>query len=122
MSVEEEINSEMIDVNTEKDVVEVVKLLTHLDEDLPLKTQIDNPMLMSVIDTLTDNLIIDKDKKQYKLPKTYQTLNSFRVWYRINMVSDKRKGRLEVIEALRTLRDYVQSRMDKALGKNKNEN
>lgn len=121
MSVENELNKDMIDVNTEKDVVEVVRLLTELDKNLPMKTQIDNPMLMSVIDTLRDNLIIDEDKKQFKLPKTYQTLKNFTIAYRVNMVSYKRKSRSEFIEALRTLRDYAQSKTDKLLGKKQNE-
>ena len=105
---------EMIDIDTEKDVVQVIKLLTTLDEDLPLKTEIDNPLLMTIIDVQVDNL---KDK----LPASYQTANAFRTWLRVNNVSNKRKGRLEVIEALRTLREYAQTRLNKVMGNRNSE-
>lgn len=111
MSVEEEVKENLIDVNIEEDVIKVIQLLTKNDENLPLKTEIDNPLLMTAIDVLTDNI-------EKKLPDSYKTANSFRQWYRINMVSKNRKSRQELIEALRTLRDYANTRMNKWLGRN----
>jgi len=111
MSVEKELKKDLIDMNLEEDVIKVIQLLAQKDEHLPLKTEIDNPMLMTAIDVLTDNL------KNRGLDNSYNTLDSFRTWYRLNMVSSKRKGRNEIIEALRTLREYSATKLNKWLGK-----
>lgn len=112
MSVEKEISDDLHDMNLEEDVVKVVQLLTTHDANLPLKTEIDNVMLMTTLDVLTDNL-----KDNEKMNQAYKTLNAFRNWYRVNAVSGNRQSRKEVIEALRTLREYSATRLSKWLGK-----
>lgn len=114
MSVAKDVEENLIDVNVEEDVIKVIQLLTKNDKDLPLKTEIDNPLLMTSIDVLTDNL-------KGKLPKSYATADAFRTWFRINMVSKNRKSRAELIEALRTLRDYANTRLNRWLGRTGNE-
>lgn len=118
MSVEKEMKKDLIDINLEEDVIKVIQLLAQKDDHLPLKTDIDNPLLMTTIDILCENLENKKNSKDELIfPSSVATLNGFRNWYRINMVSHKRKGRSEIIEALRTLREYTASKLNRWLGK-----
>jgi len=111
MSVEkgfsELLNHDLQNLNTK-----VIELLAQLDKNLALKTEIENPELLAFYKTCAIYL------KERGLKKSSDTLNNMIKYYLIYMVSKKRKGRLEIIEALKALRENMTSNMSKLLGKN----
>jgi hypothetical protein len=68
-------------------------------ENLELKTEINNPIRISILDTLSESL------KNLKFEKSHNILSSFLLWYRINMVSHKRLSRKEIIKGIIGLKE-----------------
>ena len=62
-----------------------------IDKNLPLHTEINDPVLMSVLDTLS------MQAKELNYNRTYRVLRRLRIWYRINMVANKRKREEAII-------------------------
>jgi hypothetical protein len=68
-------------------------------QDIELKTEINKPIVISILDTMAENL------KNLKFEKSHNVLNTFLIWYRINMVSHKRLSRKEVIKGIIGLKE-----------------
>lgn len=90
---------------------EVIKLLAQKDKHLPLKTDIENPEYLAMYKTCAIYL----KKKDLKLSS--EILNTMINYYMLYRVSKKRKGRTEIIEALKVVRDALHSTGNKLLGK-----
>jgi len=99
---------------------EFSKLISELinDSNIELKTEIPNPIVMSILDTLGDYL----EAKQLK--NTSAFLKTFLFWFRTNMISFQRKSRTEYIKALNSLytaqeneKEKEQKLLNKLLGK-----
>jgi hypothetical protein len=67
---------------------------------IDLKTEIDNPKALSVI------MLISKYLNRIKYHKSSLALQKWKEFYVNYMVSDKRKGRKEVVEVLKALAIY----------------
>lgn len=110
MSIEQNfkelLNQDLQNLNTE-----VIKLLAQKDKNIPLKTDIENPEFLAFYKTCAVYL----DQKGLK--DSAKILNSIILYYMLYRVSHKRKGRLEIIEALKTVRDALQSTGNKLLGR-----
>lgn len=78
---------------------QIVKLLTELDANLPMKTEIPNPPKLVLMKTLAIYL------KAKKLNEPAEILESIIKYLLIYMVSKKREGRREVIEIIKGIRD-----------------
>lgn len=78
--------------------IEAVKLLIQKDKSLALKTEIGDPLRLSIFDSLVDFL---KDSKM-KCSATFMAKIS--EYFKTYMVSKNRKSREEVIKALSALR------------------
>lgn len=109
MSVEENFKGMMSQELTNMPF-EVVKLLSELDKNIALKTDIENPEALSILKALSVYL----HTKGLKNSST--TLNTLIKYYIIYRVSHNRKGRFEMIEALRASKDYLESRLSKLMG------
>lgn len=111
MSVEkgfqELLNNDMQNLNTK-----VIEMLAQLDKNIALKTEIESPEFLAFYKTCAIYL------KKRGLKDSSETLNSMIKYYLIYMVSKKRKGRLEIIEALKAMRQTINTNMSKLLGKN----
>jgi len=101
------LNHDLQNLNTK-----VIEMLAQLDKNIALKTEIENPEFLAFYKTCAIYL------KQRGLKNSSDTLNNMIQYYLIYMVSKKRKGRLEIIEALKAMRETVTSSMSKLLGKN----
>lgn len=87
----------------------IVKLLTELDKNIALKTEIPQPSKLVLMKTLALYL------RQKGLEEPAQILDNIIEYLLIYMVSRKRKGREEVIEIIKGIKDAKLS--EKLLGK-----
>lgn len=76
---------------------QIVSDMGKIDDNLAMKTEIKRPMEV----TLVDLMAVRCEDVGYS--KTARLLKAFNLWYRVNMVSFKRKGREEAFEAFRSL-------------------
>lgn len=74
--------------------------LGKIDNDLPMKTEIKSPVATTLIDLMAVRGV------QLGYFKTAMVLKAFNVWYRVNMVSNKRQGRAETVDAFKAI--YVE--------------
>jgi hypothetical protein len=68
-------------------------------QDIELKTEIIKPITITILDTMSHTL------KNIKFEKSHNVLDTFLLWYRINMVSHKRLSRKEVIKGIIGLKE-----------------
>jgi len=99
---------------------ELSKLISELinDRNIELKTEISNPLIMSILDSLGDYL------EQKGLKQSSNLLKSFLFWFRVNMISFNRKSRTEYIKAINSLysseiteKEREEKLLNKLLGK-----
>lgn len=88
---------------------QIVKLLTELDNNIPMKTEIPQPAKLVLMKTLALYL------KQKGLDEPAEILENIIQWLLVYMVSRKRKGREEVIEIIKGIKDAKLT--EKLLGK-----
>lgn len=91
--------------NEENKVMEVAKLLVTKDKNLPLKTEISDPLNFAVMGAMADYLGKTGLKKSAVLIKTI--LDNHMVY----MISFKRKSRQELIEAMKILTENEKNKM-----------
>lgn len=110
MSVEnsfrELMNQDLQNLNTE-----VIRLLAERDKNLAMKTEIQNPDFLAYYKACSIYL------KNKGLKNSSDILKSIIDYYLLYQVSKARKGRLEIIEALKTVRDALQTKTSKWLGR-----
>jgi len=99
---------------------EFSKLISELinDKNIELKTEISNPLVMSILDSLGEYL------EQKGLKQSSSLLKTFLFWFRVNMISFKRKSRNEYIKAINSLysseiteKEKEEKLLNKLLGK-----
>lgn len=108
MSVIKDIYKDLIkseDLSLEK----ILAILLKSDDNLALKTQVDNPLGLSILSMLAEYLKTKKLKISSKLLKGFIKL------YLEYMVSYKRMSRKEIIEGMKSLYQYEK---DKEMQKN----
>jgi len=99
---------------------EFSKLISELinDKNIELKTEISNPLVMSILDSLGEYL------EQKGLKQSSSLLKTFLFWFRVNMISFNRKSRTEYIKAISSLytaeateKEKEEKLLNKLLGK-----
>jgi hypothetical protein len=97
--MEEKIFSELLETKETK----LEDILSNLinKQDLELKTEIHNPLIISTLDVLAITL------KENNLNSSSNILSNFLYWFRINMISYKRLSRNEIIKGIIGLREEV---------------
>jgi pantothenate synthetase len=95
--MEEKIFEELIETKETK----LEDILSNLinKQDLELKTEIHNPLVISALDVLAISL------RENNLNISSNILANFLYWFRINMVSYKRLSRNEIIKGIIGLRE-----------------
>lgn len=88
----------------ESSSIEAVKLLTTKDKSLALKTEIVDPLRMSIFDSLIDHL------KTSKMTNSATFMKAISENLKIYMVSKNRKSREEIIKALSALRERLEDK------------
>lgn len=78
----------------------ILQGLGKIDKDLPMKTEIRNPVATTIVD------LFALRSQQLGFPKTALLLRAFNTWMRVNNVSKGRKGREEMIEGFKAV--YVE--------------
>lgn len=111
MSVEKTF-SELLNQDLQNMNIEAIKILATLDKNIAMKTEIEYPELLSFYKTCAIYL------KQRGLKNSSDTVNNLIKYYLLYMVSKKRKGRGEIIEALRAIKETMNNNLNKVLGKN----
>jgi len=99
---------------------ELSKLISELinDKNIELKTEIQNPFTMSLLDSLGEYL------EQKGLKQSSNLLKTFLFYFRVNMISFNRKSRTEYIKAINSLytaetteKEREEKLLNKLLGK-----
>jgi len=80
---------------------QILNVLLSKDGNLAMKTEIENPLELALLNCYADHL----DKK--KLKRSAKFIRGFIEWYLQYMVSYRRKSRKEIIDALIALRDQT---------------
>lgn len=91
-------------------IMEVAKLLVTKDENLSLKTEIDDPLNFAVMGAMSDYL------KKSGLDRSAKLIKNILDNHMTYMVSFKRKGRGELIDALRILTENEKNKMKNDAG------
>jgi len=97
--VGQELRNMFMHEDAESELIDALKMLLEKDKNLPLKTEIPDPLSFSVLGSVSDYL---KSKKMFKTAKTIKVIQDN---YMLFMVSKNRKGREE---AIKVLQGYVE--------------
>jgi hypothetical protein len=97
--MEEKLFEELIE-SKETRLEDILSNLINKDN-IELKTEIHNPLTISVLDVLAISL------KNHNLNISSELLSNFLLWFRINMISYKRLSRHEIIKGIIGLREEV---------------
>jgi hypothetical protein len=81
--------------------VRIMDKLIHGDKDIDLKTEINHPVHLTILKSLSE-LAIDHD-----LPRTSKTIETFIKYYFRYMISKGRKSREEIIQGLQALSEKM---------------
>jgi hypothetical protein len=87
--------------NKEDELVKIMEKLIHGDKDIDLKTEINHPVHLAILKSLSE-LAID-----YNLSKTSKTIETFIKHYLRYMISKGRKSREEIIQGLQALSERL---------------
>lgn len=120
MSVEDTIDEMKKLMSVKTDNVDINKILDKMiikDKNIILKTDIENSKEFTILRTIESRL------KKQKLMKSYNTLHDFCEWYIQIRISNKRKSRHEVFDAISSIKRELQNTIgSKLFGFGKNEN
>ena len=108
--LEQFINKLKEESKTDEEIAQLVSELIN-SKDVELKTQIDNPVLISLMDTLADYLA-DRNLQQ-----SSNLIANLLFHFRVNMVSYKRKSREEYIKALIGVKEEEKEKQEEILKK-----
>lgn len=90
---------------SDQQIMEVAKLLVTKDKNLALKTEIDDPLNFAVMGAMGDYL------KKMGLHRSAKLIKNILENHMTYQVSYKRKGRAELIEALKILTENEKNKM-----------
>jgi len=107
--MEEKIFSELLE-SKETKLEDILSNLIN-KQDIELKTEIHNPLVISALDVLAITL------KENNLNISSNILSNFLLWFRINMISYKRLSRHEIIKGIIGLREEVMEERKSLLDK-----